>query len=68
MKRNQQTTVKTVVHNHDARVKALRIAIPEGMNSGVSKMTVKEIMEEVEARLGVDGSLKLVFQRSKSTF
>jgi antitoxin ParD1/3/4 len=41
----------------NARFLALKAAIQEGINSGVSNKTVKEIMEEVEARLGVDGRL-----------
>ena len=41
----------------NARFLALKTAIQEGINSGVSNKTVKEIMEEVEARLGVDGRL-----------
>ena len=49
MKRNQQTTVKTVFHNHDARFKALKAAILEGLNGGVSNKTVTDIVEEVEA-------------------
>ena len=52
----------------NARFVALEAAILEGLDSGVSNKTVKEIMEEVEARLGVDGSLKPVFQRTKSKF
>ena len=41
----------------NAKFLALKAAIQEGINSGVSNKTVKEIMEEVEARLGVDGRL-----------
>ena len=57
MKRNQQTTVKTVVYNHDTGFKALKAAILEGLNSSVSNKTVTDIAEEVEARLGVGGHL-----------
>lgn len=39
----------------NARFHALKAAIQEGLNSGVSNKTVKDIMEEVETRLGVDG-------------
>ena len=41
----------------NARFLALKTALQEGINGGVSNKTVKEIMEEVEARLGVDGRL-----------
>ena len=41
----------------NARFQALKAAIQEGLNSGVSNKTVNDIMEEVEARLGVDGRL-----------
>ena len=34
----------------NARFRALKAAIEEGMNSGVSNNTVNDIMEEVEAR------------------
>ncbi len=40
-----------------ARFQALKAAIQEGLNSGVSNKTVNDIMEEIEARLGVDGRL-----------
>ena len=39
------------------RFRALKAAIQEGMNSGVSNKAVNDIMEEVEARFGVDGRL-----------
>ncbi len=38
----------------NTRLRALKAAIQEGMNSGVSNKTVNDIMEEIEARLGVD--------------
>ena len=57
MKRNQQTTVKTVFSNYDARLEALKAAILEELNSGVSNKTVTEIVEEVETRLRVGGHL-----------
>ena len=41
----------------NARFQALKAAIQEGLNSGASNKTVNNIMEEVEARLGVDGRL-----------
>ena len=41
----------------NARFLTLKTAILEGINSGVSNKTIKEIMEEVESRLGVDGRL-----------
>ena len=41
----------------NARFLALKAAIQKGMKSGVSNKTVKNIMEEVEARLGVGGRL-----------
>lgn len=34
----------------NTRLRALKAAIQEGMNSGVSNKTVNDIMEEVEAR------------------
>ncbi len=39
----------------DARFLALKAAIQEGLDSGVSDKTVPRIMEEVEARLRDDG-------------
>ena len=57
MKINQQTTVKAVSLNRTARLKALKVAIQEGLDSGMSNKTVKNIMEEVEARLRVGGHL-----------
>ncbi len=56
-KAGKQTTVKTALHKHNSRFLALKAAIQEGMNSGVSNKTVSDIMEEIEARLGVDGRL-----------
>ena len=41
----------------NARFKALKQAIQEGLDSGVSQKSVAEIMEEVEARLRADGRL-----------
>ena len=41
------------------RLQALRTAIQEGLDSGLSEWTVPEIMEEVEARLRADGRLIL---------
>ena len=37
----------------NARFQALKAAIQEGINSGVSNKTVNDIMGEVEARFGV---------------
>ena len=41
----------------DRRVQALKAAIREGIESGVSDKTVPEIMEDVETRLRADGKL-----------
>ena len=41
----------------NARFHALKAAIQEGLNSGVSNKTINDIKEEVETRLGVDGRL-----------
>ena len=41
----------------NAKFQALKAAIQEGINSGTSNKTVMDVMEEVEARLGVDGHL-----------
>ena len=41
----------------NARFQALKIAIQEGLDSGVSEKTVTDIMEEVEVRLGANGRL-----------
>ena len=41
----------------NAKFQALKSAVQEGINSGVSNKTVKDITEEVEVRLGVDGRL-----------
>ena len=57
---NDSEYLRDLVHRdqeQNARFLALKAAIQEGINSGVSNKTVKEIMEEVEARLGVDGRL-----------
>ena len=40
-----------------AKLQALRSAIQEGLDSGVSDKTVPQIMEEAEARLRADGCL-----------
>ena len=39
------------------RLQALKSAIQEGLDSGVSDKTVPQVMEEVEARLRADGRL-----------
>ena len=41
----------------NARFKALKKAIQEGLDSGISDKSVTDIMEEVEARLRADGRL-----------
>lgn len=41
----------------NTRFRALKAAIQEGLNSGVSTKTINDTMEEVEARLGVDEHL-----------
>ena len=41
----------------NARFRALKAAIREGLSSGLSDKTVPQIMEEVEARLRADGRL-----------
>lgn len=41
----------------NAKFQALKTAVQEGINSGISNKTVKDIMEEVEARLGGHGRL-----------
>ena len=38
----------------NAKFQALKLAIKEGLDSGVSDKTVPQIMEEVEARLRAD--------------
>ena len=43
---------------HDRRVQAIKAAIREGIESGVSDRTVPDIMEAVEARLRADGRLR----------
>ena len=43
---------------HSPRVRTLKAAIQEGIESGVSDRTVPEIMEDVEARLRADGQLR----------
>jgi|TARA_R110001599_G_scaffold353815_1_gene598838 antitoxin ParD1/3/4 len=42
---------------HNAKFHALKVAIQEGLDSGVSEKTVPQIMAEVEARLRADGRL-----------
>lgn len=39
------------------KLQALKSAIQEGLESGVSEKTVPQLMEEVEARLRTDGRL-----------
>jgi len=41
----------------NAKFMALKQAIQEGLNSGVSDKSVTDIMEEVESRLKADGRL-----------
>lgn len=41
----------------NAKFLALKLAIQEGLNSGVSAKSVTDIMEEVESRLRADGRL-----------
>ncbi len=41
----------------NAKFQALKLAIQEGLNSGVSDKSVTDIMEEVEVRLRADGCL-----------
>jgi antitoxin ParD1/3/4 len=41
----------------NAKFQALKLAIQEGLSSGVSDKSVTDIMEEVEARLKADGRL-----------
>ena len=40
-----------------AEFQALKTAVQEGLDSGLSDKTVPQIMEEVEARLRADGRL-----------
>ena len=42
-------------HEESIKLQALRSAIREGLESGVSDKTVPEIMEEAEARYRTDG-------------
>jgi len=46
----------------NAKFQVLKLAIQEGLNSGVSDKSVTDIMEEVEARLRADGRLQSVRQ------
>ena len=48
IRRDQEESIK---------LQALRSAIQEGLESSVSDKTVPQIMEEVEARLRIDGRL-----------
>lgn len=41
----------------NAKINALKVAIQEGLDSGVSDKTLPQIMSEVEARLRADGRL-----------
>lgn len=41
----------------NTKYQALKAAIQEGLESGMSKRTVPQIMEEVETRLRTDGRL-----------
>lgn len=41
----------------NAKFQALKLAIQEGLSSGVSNKSVTDIMEEVESRLRADGRL-----------
>ena len=43
--------------DENIKLQALKTAIQEGLDSGVSDKTVPQIMEEVEARLRTDGPL-----------
>ena len=51
IRRDQEESIK---------LQALKSAIQEGLESGVSDKTVPQIMEEVEARLRADGRLLTV--------
>ena len=48
IRRDQEESIK---------LQALKSAIQEGLESGVSDKTVPQVMEEVEARLRADGRL-----------
>ena len=48
IRRDQEESIK---------LQALECAIQDGLDSGVSDMTVPQIMEQVEARLRADGRL-----------
>ena len=48
IRRDQEESIK---------LQALKTAIQDGLDSGVSDKTVPQIMEEVEARLRADGRL-----------
>ncbi len=52
--------IQALVHRdqkQNIKFRALKVAIQEGLDSGVSDKTVNEIMEEVDGRHGADGSL-----------
>ena len=44
-------------HTENSRFQALKAAVQEGLDSGVSNKTIPAIMEEVEARLRGEGRL-----------
>ena len=44
-------------HAENSRFQALKVAIQDGLDSGVSDRTIPVIMEEVEARLRDEGRL-----------
>ena len=41
----------------NAKIRALKLAIQEGLDSGVTDKTVSQIMSEVQTRLRTDGRL-----------
>ena len=43
--------------DQNMKLHALKVAIQEGLDSGVSEKTIPQIMTEVEARLRADGRL-----------
>lgn len=45
------------IQEQNAKFLALKAAIREGLNSGLSDKTAPQIMEEVEARLRAEGRL-----------
>jgi len=56
---NDSEYIRDLVRDQEenAKFQALKQAIQEGLNSGVSDKSVTDIMEEVEARLKADGRL-----------